>query len=88
MLSKQVYEQVSLQIQRGFRKRYSAQDCLLVMLEKSKKTVESGNVFGALKTDLSKAFDCIPYDLKIAKLNSYGLIYLTYFNLTKLISKN
>lgn len=58
------------------------------MLEKSKKTVESGNVFGALKTDLSKAFDCIPYDLKIAKLNSYGLIYLTYFNLPKLISKN
>lgn len=48
------------------------------MLEKWKKTVESGNVVGALKTDLSKAFDCIPYDLKIAKLNSYG------FNLSNL----
>ena len=33
-----------------------------------KKTVAYGGVFGALLTDSSKAFDCIPLDLLIAKL--------------------
>ena len=56
-----------------FRKGYNAQHCLLAMIEKWKKAVDNGNVFGALLTDLSKAFDCLPHDLIIAKLNSYGL---------------
>ena len=62
----------------GFRKGYNAQHCLLAMIEKWKKAVDNGNVFGALLTDLSKAFDCLPQDLIIAKLNSYD------FNLTAL----
>ena len=41
------------------------------MIEKWKKTVDNGGVFGALLTDLSKAFDCIPHDLIIAKLEAY-----------------
>ena len=35
------------------------------------KNVDNGGVFGALLTDLSKAFDCIPHDLIIAKLEAY-----------------
>ena len=58
--------------QRGFRKGYSASHCLLVMIEKSKKIVDYGSVFGALLTDLFKAFDCIRHDLFIVKLEVYG----------------
>ena len=34
---------------------------------------EQGGVFGALLTDLSKEFDCIPHDLIIANLEAHGL---------------
>ena len=42
------------------------------MVERWKNAVDKGKVFGALLTDLSKAFDCLPHELIIAKLNAYG----------------
>ena len=56
----------------GFRKGYSTQQCLLALLEKWKRAVDSGQMFGALLTDLSKAFDCLDPELLIAELNAYG----------------
>ena len=56
----------------GFRNSFSVQHCLLAMLQKWKNAVDEGQVFGALLTDLSKAFDCLPHELIIAKLNAYG----------------
>ena len=74
-----LYDQISKsfesrfsKFQCGFRKGYSAQHCLLAMIEKWKTVVENGDAFAALLTDLSKAFDCIPHDLIIAKLAAYG----------------
>ena len=72
LLSKQIIiymDKFLSKYQCGFRKGYNALHCLLAMIEKWKKAVDNGNVFGALLTDHSKAFDCLPHDLIIAKLN-------------------
>ena len=58
-----------------FRKGYSTQYCLMVMLEKWKKALDNKKVAGTLLTDLSKAFDCLKHDLLIAKLEAYGFSY-------------
>ena len=42
------------------------------MIEKSKGVLDKGRHFTALLTNLSKAFYCLPDDLIIAKLDTYG----------------
>ena len=54
----------------GFRKGYSSQQCLITSIEKWKS--DKGKSFGALLTDLTKAFDFLPHELLIAKLHAYG----------------
>ena len=49
------------------------------MLEKWKKAADTKKVFGALLTDLSKAFDCLSRDLITAKINDYGVNLLALY---------
>ena len=56
----------------GFRKGINTQHILLTMIEKMKISRGNKQFCAAILTDLSKAFDCIPYDLLIANLNAYG----------------
>ena len=56
----------------GFRKVFSAQHCLVSMLEKWKSATDNKKSFGEFLTDLSKVFDCLLHDFLIAKLNAYG----------------
>ena len=54
----------------GFGKKYSTEHALIAMIEKARKILDKGGTFGALLTDLSKAFDCMTHDLLIAKLHT------------------
>ena len=54
----------------GFQRGFSAQNCLLAMLEEWQSWVDDGKAFGVLLADLSKAFDCLSYELIIAKINA------------------
>ena len=56
----------------GYRKGYSTEQCLTVMLEIWEKALDGKGKARAILTDLSKAFDCLNHDLLIVKLEAYG----------------
>ena len=58
-----------------YKRLYSPQHCLFLVIDKWKKAVDNNKVLGALLTDLSNAFACICHDLLVAKLNTYGLSF-------------
>ena len=56
----------------GFRKAHSTQHALFTLLQPWQKTLDNAEYVGTMLMDLSKACDCIPHDLLIAKLEAYG----------------
>ena len=57
----------------AFRKRYSCQSLLLKAVDDWKYALDQNLITGVVFIDLSKAFDCLPHSLLIAKLHAYGV---------------
>nr|XP_012560349.1 uncharacterized protein LOC105846301 [Hydra vulgaris] len=77
-----IYEQIRVFIEPSFNKLlcgfwrgYSAQHALFNLVNKWQECLDKGGIVGAMLMDLSKAYDLIPHDLLIAKLEGYGFSY-------------
>ena len=57
----------------GFRKAHSVQYALFKLLQSWQKKLDKGNFVGTILMDLSKAYNCIPHKLHIAKLKCYSI---------------
>ena len=66
----------------AYRRAYGTQHVLIRLIEEWRSHLDNDFLVGAILMDLSKAFDCIPHDLLIAKLHAYGFdedaLVLTY----------
>ena len=61
----------------AYRPNFCTQHVLLRLIEEWRNFLDCNKVVGAIVTDLSKAFDCLPHDLLIAKLAAYGFDHNT-----------
>ena len=74
-----IYEQTSYyfepffnEILCGFRKAHSTQHALFKLLTSWQNSLDRDGFVGSILMDLSKAYDCLPHDLLLAKLQAYG----------------
>ena len=61
----------------AYRNKYSSNNVILKLLEDWKRHLDNKQFVGAVLMDLSKAFDCVPHDLLIAKMHAYGFTFDT-----------
>ena len=67
------FKSILSEFRSAFRKQYSCQHVLLRMIETWRNCLDRNKIVGATLMDLSKAFNCLPHDLLVAKLEAYGL---------------
>ena len=56
----------------GFRQGHGTQHALFWLLQAWQKELDDSGYTGTVLMDLSKAYDCVPHDLIIAKFEAYG----------------
>ena len=74
------YDQLSEYLERylntllcGFRKAHSTQHALFKLLQAWKEELDKSGFVGTILMDLSKAYECLPHDLLIAKFEAYDI---------------
>ena len=63
---------ISSQYLSEFKKGYSLQHLPLRFTERWRTYIDRNKIVRALHMDLSEAFDCLPHDVLIAKLEAHG----------------
>ena len=61
----------------AYRSGYSTNHVLIRLIENWRHALDNNLFTGTVLMDLSKAFNCIPHGLLIAKLHAYGLDFDT-----------
>ena len=65
------------ELKSAYRCGYSTNHVYVRLIEYWRHTLDNNFFIGAVLMDLSKAFDCIPHDLVIAKLHGHVLDFDT-----------
>ena len=77
LLEKQIIPFIDTEISTllcAYRKNNSAEQALIRLTGKIRKILDSEGLAGMISMNLSKAFDCMPHDLLIAKSNAYNFV--------------
>ena len=68
----------------AYRRGHSCQDVILQLTEYWRRALDENKYVGTIAMDLSRAFDCMPHGLLLAKWHLYGLsskacIFVSYY---------
>jgi hypothetical protein len=66
------FSDILSEILSAYRKQFSCNNVLIKCVETWRAAIDNNKNVACVMMDLSKAFDCLPHGLMIAKLNSYG----------------
>ena len=59
--------------QYGFRRGHSTQQAIITLIDNITKSVNSDDFAISVIIDLKKAFDCVPTNILLSKLQAYGI---------------